>query len=152
MTSLVDCRDAWMAPWTSPGDGTITDGVSVSSGPTRTIGWAWKISTISPTSGSKCNTKHHTSNIRRTKSQHLNVLVSSCRRHCPIHWSQVLGREWRWSWSSADMRCYNFIWVINNFIAYLCASYIRGLTVHVPHYSDVTWAWRCPITGKSAAC
>ena len=28
------------------------------------------------------------------------------------------GREWRCSWSSADRRCSNYIWVIKNFIAY----------------------------------
>ena len=28
--------------------------------------------------------------------------VSSCNCLCPIHWSQVLSREWRCSWSSAD--------------------------------------------------
>ena len=44
------------------------------------------------------------SRIRRIKSQHLNV----CRlvlqlSFCPIHWSQVLNREWRSSWGSVDM-------------------------------------------------
>ena len=28
--------------------------------------------------------------------------------------SQVLSQEWRCSWCSADMRCSNYIWVINN--------------------------------------
>ena len=59
-------------------------------------------------------------------------LVSSCSCLCPIHCNQVLSREWRcsWSsWSSADRRCSNYIWVINNLIAYLAASYIRDLTV-----------------------
>ena len=41
----------------------------------------------------------------------------------------MLSREWRCSWSSADRRCSNYIWVINNFIAYQGASYIRGFTV-----------------------
>ena len=54
-------------------------------------------------------------------------LSSSCL--CPIHWSQVLGREWRYSWSSADRQCSNYIWVINNFVAYWGATYIRGLVV-----------------------
>ena len=58
------------------------------------------------------------SNIRRTKSPNLNVLVSSCSCFCPIQWSQVLSRERRCSWSSADRRCSNYIWVIDNFIAY----------------------------------
>ena len=57
------------------------------------------------------------------------ILVSSCCCLWPIHWSQVLSREWRCSWSSADRRCSNYIWVIDNFIAFSCASYIRGLTV-----------------------
>ena len=57
------------------------------------------------------------SNIRRTQSQNM-LLVSSCSCLCPIHWSQVLSWEWRCSWSSADRRCSNYIWVINNFIAY----------------------------------
>ena len=59
-------------------------------------------------------------------------LVSSRTCLCTIHWTQVLNREWRCSWSSADRRCSNYIWVINNFIAYLKgATYIRGLKVHV---------------------
>ena len=47
----------------------------------------------------------------------------------------MLSREWRCSWSSADTRCSNYIWVINIFIAYKGATYIRGLRVHC---SDVT--------------
>ena len=39
-------------------------------------------------------------NVRRTKSLNLNVCVSSFRCLRPIHWSQVLSREWRCSWSS----------------------------------------------------
>ena len=46
------------------------------------------------------------------------ILVSSCICLCPIYWSQVLSRERRCSWSSADRRCSNYIWVINNLIAY----------------------------------
>ena len=55
-----------------------------------------------------------TSNISHTKSENFNVshLV------WPIQWSQVLSWEWRCSWSSADRRCSNYIWVIDNFIAY----------------------------------
>ena len=44
--------------------------------------------------------------------------ILSCSCLCPIHWSQVLSREWRCSWSSADRRCFNYIWVIHNLIAY----------------------------------
>ena len=43
------------------------------------------------------------SNIRCTKSQNLN---DSCSCLCPIHWSQVLRREWRCSSSSAGVRRY----------------------------------------------
>ena len=45
-----------------------------------------------------------------------------------IH-NQVLSGKWRCSWSSADRRCSNYIWVIDNLIAYWRASYIRGLVV-----------------------
>ena len=45
----------------------------------------------------------------------------------PIHWSQVFSREWRCSWSSADRRCSNYIWVINIFIDYWGAAYNRCL-------------------------
>ena len=56
-------------------------------------------------------------------------LVSSCSCLCPIHWSHVLSPEWRCSWSSADRRCSNYIWVINNFIAFWGVAYIIGLMV-----------------------
>ena len=56
-------------------------------------------------------------------------LVSPCSCLRSIHWSQVLSWEWRCSWSSADRRCSNYIWVINNFIAYWSVTYIRGFTV-----------------------
>ena len=57
-------------------------------------------------------------------------LVSSCSCLCAIHWSHVLSREWRCSWSSADRRCSNYICMVNNFITYGCACYIRDLMVH----------------------
>ena len=41
----------------------------------------------------------------------------------------MLSRAWRCSWSSADRQCSNYIWVIDSFIAYWSASYIRGFTV-----------------------
>ena len=56
------------------------------------------------------------SNIRHTKSQMF--LTLACRCLCAIYWSQVLRGEWKCSWSSADRRCSNYIWVINNLIAY----------------------------------
>ena len=45
-------------------------------------------------------------------------LVSACSCLCAIYWRQVWSGEWRCSWSSADWRCFNYIWVINNLIAY----------------------------------
>ena len=57
------------------------------------------------------------------------ILVLSFSCLCPIHWSWALCREWRCSWSSADRRCSNYIWVIMNLIVYYAASFIRGLTV-----------------------
>ena len=53
------------------------------------------------------------------------ILISSCRCLCPIHWNQGLNWEWRCSWSSADRRCSNHIWVINDYIAYRGETYIR---------------------------
>ena len=88
------------------------------------------------------------SNTRRTNSQNLiySHLVLSCSCLCLIHWSQVLSdglygplcplsperllnlitlsltqvlsQQWRCSWSNADRRCSNYIWVTNNLIAY----------------------------------
>ena len=45
----------------------------------------------------------------------------------------MLSREWRCSWSSSDRRCSNYIWVIDNFIAYQGTSYIRGFTAGQYH-------------------
>ena len=68
-------------------------------------------------------------------------LVSSHSCLCPIQWRHLLSREWRCSWSSADRRCSNCIWVIDNFIVYKGAIYIRDLTVIgttiLVHYLEV---------------
>ena len=58
-------------------------------------------------------------------------LVSAFSGLCAIFLSQVLSGEWRCSWSSADRGCSNYIWVIDNLIAYQGASYIRDLMVYV---------------------
>ena len=55
------------------------------------------------------------------------ILVSPYSCLCPTHWSQVLSREWRCSWSSADRRSSNYIWVNTNFDSSQGATYIRGL-------------------------
>ena len=52
------------------------------------------------------------------------------KAHQIFDWSQVFSRERRCSWSSADRRCYNYIWEISNFIAFSGAAYIRGLAVY----------------------
>ena len=71
---------------------------------------------------------HKISNIRCTKSKNSNasrigLQLSLCNISKP-------GGEWRCSWSSADRRCSNYIWWINNLFAYKGPSYIRDLTVH----------------------
>ena len=45
-------------------------------------------------------------------------LVSACSCLCAIYWSHILSGEWICSWSNADRRCSNYIWVINNLVAY----------------------------------
>ena len=55
-------------------------------------------------------------------------------------------REWRCSWSNADRRCSNYIWVINNFIVNWGVTYIRDLMVL---YKSTIWfsgdgsVWPC---------
>ena len=72
------------------------------------------------------------------------IFTSSCSYLCPIHWSQVLSREWRCSWSSAVRRCSNCIWVINNFIAYSGVTYIRGLMgSHFPTHIHYWFVEQC---------
>ena len=81
-----------------------------------------------------------TSNKNAPNPQTLIFLVWPCSCLCPIHWSRVLSPEWRCRWSSADRRCCNYIWVINNFIANEGATYIRGLTVNtisLPNYINI---------------
>ena len=75
------------------------------------------------------------------------LLVSSCSCFRSIHWSQVLSWEWRCSWSSADRRCSNYIWVINNFIAYKGGTHIRGFTVMILNMS-LLLRWIDPVLNK----
>ena len=75
----------------------------------------------------------------------------------------MISPEWRCSWSSADRRCSNYIWVIDNVIAYKGASCIRGFTVflsfRIEEYGRnqqgcVIWELYqslCNLTGPSAA-
>ena len=89
--------------------------------------YGWRHPTVSLNlSYSDCPVNYYYRKLR-TKSPNLNV--SSLGFQFAVYRSQVLSREWRCSWSSADRRCSNYIWVINNLIAYQSASYIRDLTV-----------------------
>ena len=58
------------------------------------------------------------------------IVFLYCSCLWPIHWSQVLSWVWKYSWSNANRGCFNYIWVINNFIANSDATDIRCLTVH----------------------
>ena len=72
----------------------------------------WKINI-----GVKC-IESKISNISGTKSPNLNDSRLDLWLSPPnIHWSQVLSREWRCSWSSAGRPCPNYIWVVSDFIA-----------------------------------
>ena len=72
---------------------------------------------------------HKTSSISHTKSQSLNVSCIFPQLYSLNPLKPCISWEWRCSWSSADRRCSNYIWVINNFIAFEGATYIRGFTV-----------------------
>ena len=68
------------------------------------------------------------------------MLISSRSCLWPVHWSQVLSRKWRCSWSSADRRCSNCISVINKFFAYWGVTNIRGLIVS--HNTEDVLYWK----------
>ena len=63
---------------------------------------------------------HPISKLKRFSSRPAVVFAQSI----PIHWSQILSREWRCSWSNAARRCSNYISV-----ACKASSYIQGVTV-----------------------
>ena len=87
-----------------------------------------------------------TSNINRTQSQNWNVFLLSYSCFRAIHWIQMWSREWICCWGSADRRCSIYIWMISKFIAYLDATYIRGLVVfYVNHETHSHTYW---IAGK----
>ena len=69
------------------------------------------------------------SNIRCTKSPNLNVPRLVLWLSLPNPMKPGVKSRRRCSWSSAERRWSNYIWVIDNFIAYWGASYIRDLTV-----------------------
>ena len=74
------------------------------------------------------------SNISHTKSQYLTNSCTVLQLSLLKHLSQMLSREWRCSWSSADRRCSNYIWVIDNFIAFkvrIILEVLRCMTVFI---------------------
>ena len=73
---------------------------------------------------------HKISNIKHTKSQNLNVSRFVLQLSLLAQSIEVRCWEWRCSWSSVDRQCSNYIWVVNNFIAYKGVPYIRDLTVY----------------------
>ena len=83
---------------------------------------------------------------RHTDSQTLNVsqIVQQLFLSNPLK-PGVKGVEWRCSWSSANRQCSNYIWLINNFIANLVVTYIRGLTA----VSQCHWKYSKYIIVKS---
>ena len=95
--------------------------------------WTW--SNISNHTSSFCSKQHYNrssvtnhdypSNLyyKRHQIPTQVCLVPSCNCLCPMHWSQVLSREWRRSLSSADR-------VINSVIAYEGCASIRSCRVH----------------------
>ena len=89
------------------------------------------------------------SNIRRTKSHNSNDSRLVLRLSSP---NTLKPGEWRCSWSSADRRCSDYIWVINNCIDNKGATYIRCLTVScfitnqddlLPDYVLLPAIWSC---------
>ena len=73
------------------------------------------------------------------------LLVFYCSCFCPSHWCQVLSREWRRRWNSADRRCPNYICVINNYIHYLGWSYIDVSRHSLIHKLSklISQSWKC---------
>ena len=68
------------------------------------------------------------SNIRHTKSKNsIASRISLQLVFFATYWSLVISGEWRCSWSCADRQCSNYIWLINNLIAYKGVAYIRDL-------------------------
>ena len=60
------------------------------------------------------------------------ILVSSCSCLSPVHWNQGLNRQRRCSWSSADRRCSNYIWVVNDYIPYTVRLILENWRYFIP--------------------
>ena len=82
-----------------------------------------------------------TSNIRCIKSQNVNVSHLVCSCFWSVHWSQVSSGGWRCSWSSADRRCSNYIWLIFCCISPTTHPHPTHLN---PRHTGLTLAKCCP--------
>ena len=78
------------------------------------------------------------SNISLTQSHNINVSGLILQLSLPNPLKPGISWEWRCSWSSADRRCSNYIWVINNFIAYLV--FYSSSTLLWSHHQSVWMA------------
>ena len=79
---------------------------------------------------------------KRKKKKEKKVSRLVLQLSCAIYWSQVLSREWRCRWSSADRRCSDYSWVINNYIAY-----VKDCTV-ARNGSTRRWHRKWPLRGN----
>ena len=80
---------------------------------------SWTLKCYSGYLNAKCYIAIHVVVYHQTPNPKTEMfLVSFCNYLCPIHWNQVLSRKWRCSWRSADRRCSNYIWVLNNNISF----------------------------------
>ena len=70
-------------------------------------------------------------NVQYKESINNSITVSLLAFSCvyPICYSQVFSWEWKCSWSIADRRWPNYIWMSNKLIAYYSVAYIRDLMV-----------------------
>ena len=80
---------------------------------------------------------HQISNIRCTKSQNLNV--SSLIMHLSLPNLLKPCVNLKMKMCSANRRCSNYFWVINNLIAHTGVTYIRDLQVEVSHSCIYAW-------------
>ena len=87
----------------------------------------WKL--LCGTFGNQDRKYCQATNIKCTKSENLNVSRLILQLSLPIPLKPGVKSRMKCSWNSTDRRCSNYIWVINNFIAYKGAAYIRGMTV-----------------------
>ena len=72
------------------------------------------------------------SDTTRTQSQNITVSRLVLRLSLPNPLKPSVRLRVKMKLGQRPRRCSNFIWVINNFIAYLGASYIRDFTVDKP--------------------